>query len=102
MRKTGTKVWARTFLPAVRKLIAGYKRLDRNTVGDRNSVIAYCPLCDSALTFNLNFQGGACNVCPWVVYGNEQGCDKYEKDITQDRLNRLRCWERKLLKIIEG
>ncbi len=107
MRKTGTKVWGRTFLPAVRELIRWYgsfKGTDDGTItsyGLNNPSL--CPLCVASAEFNTpRTHRDECVYCPWEVLGGMHCSETtwYCEVLIKTRLARLRRWERKLLKII--
>ncbi len=129
MRKTGTKVWARTFLPAVRELIRWYQSVieeyvfEDDTRGDNadfqsnHKNYLACPLCRAAKGFLLKAEETTlahCTYCLWNT-GGSIDIDRllhdeywpciskgFKEATAKNRLARLRRWERKLLKIIEG
>lgn len=85
------------FLPAIDKLIAHYKKFNK----DEKSRSYYCstredcPLCiEKRKKVGV---GGACTLCPWVVFEKKDcGESIFELDTTAQRLARLRRWKRNI------
>lgn len=109
------KKWAKTILPAVKKVIETYKTFKDDDFHEK------CPLCISSRGYIYKIKKltkayieddiETCHVCPWIVLDKYPSCitDKnnvlnyHYKDIAvKDRFKRLNRWKRKLEKIINA